>query len=74
MKITVRTPMKADQIRVLLDNYQSDDVSFRFLDKTGINLEFEAEGPDSDTVIARVKSIIKGTDFGKVLYFSVIAS
>lgn len=74
MKITVRTPMKADLIQELLDNYQSDGISLHFLSKTGINLEFEAEGADSDTVITKVKSLIKGTDFGKVLYFSVIAS
>lgn len=74
MKITVRTPMKAEQIRELLENYQSDDVSFRFLGKAGINVDFEAKGPDADTVIASAKALIKGTSFGKVLNFSVVAS
>lgn len=77
MKITVRTPMKANQIRELLENYQSNDVRFRFLSKTGINLEFEAESKqdtDSDMMISLVKSIVRGTDYGKVLNFSVIAS
>jgi len=71
MKITVRTPMKAIQIQELLDGYQANGISLRFLSKSGICMEFEAEGSDADTVVSLVKSLIKDTDFGKVLNFSV---
>ena len=71
MKITVRTPMKAAQIQELLDGYKANDISLSFLSKSGISMEFEAEGSDADTMVSLVKSLIKDTDFGKVLNFSV---
>lgn len=74
MNVIVRTPLKADQIQALLDGYQSDGVSLRFLSRSGISLTFQCEGIDSAGAIALVKALIRNTDYGKVLNFSVITA
>lgn len=71
MKIAVQTPLKGEEIRVLLDGMNKDGVQLSFTGKRGISLEFEAQGPNAKNACAVAKQEIKGTDWGKVLYFSV---
>ena len=62
-----------DKIIALLDNKTIADVTFKYLNKQGIELFFEAggNGMSVDEVVAIVKKAIKDTDFGKGIYFSV---
>lgn len=72
MKITVRTPLRGNDICSLLDGKTYGEVSFRFLRRQGISWEYEADGADGEAAAALAKSLIKAADFGKVLNFSVI--
>ncbi len=71
MKIAVQTPLKGEEIRSLLDGLEKDGVQFSFIGKHGISLEFEVYGPNATSACALAKQEIKGTEWGKVLYFSV---
>ncbi|MEM1486335.1 hypothetical protein V6615_15950 [Oscillospiraceae bacterium PP1C4] len=71
MTITVHAPLKGEQIRTLLDGYKKDGVTFSFVKRTGITLTFEVTGASADDACALAKSLIKGTEFGKVLYLSI---
>lgn len=71
MKVFVNAPMKSDMIINLLSEYKENNVEFRFIRKTGMKLEFEASNIGGQEASDLVKSLIRGTEFGKVLYFSV---
>lgn len=71
MKIAVQTPLKNNEIRLLLDGAEKDGVYFSFEEKKGISLVFEAEGANASAACGIAKKMIKDTDWGKVLYFSV---
>lgn len=73
MKLTVNTAMKGVEIREILENYNQDGISFKFVQKIGLKHEFEAEGVEGEDAVALVKSLVRATDFGKGLYFSVAA-
>lgn len=73
MKISVNVPMKGEQITELLTSYKENDVAFQFLGKFGLRYDFEVSGIEKDAAIDLVKKIIRSTDYGKVLYFSVSA-
>ena len=71
MKIYVSTALKAKDIIGLLTGYDEGAVSFKFVKKTGLKMEFDAEGIDGAAAVALVKKLIRGTDYGQALYFSV---
>lgn len=73
MKISVNTPMKGEQITELLTGYTEDGAAFKFLGKSGMRYDFEASGLEKDDAVSLVKKLIRDTDYGKVLYFSVSA-
>ena len=72
MNILVRAPLKADDIKQLLDGNSYDGYTFSFVKKTGIDMEFEITGEGPKDPVDVVKSTIRGTDYGSALYFSVI--
>jgi hypothetical protein len=72
MNILVRTPLKVENIKQLLDGNSYDGYTFSFVKKTGIDMEFETTGESSKDPVDVVKSVIRGTDYGSALYFSVI--
>lgn len=72
MKIAINTPLKSDDIINLLNNYNDNGISFKFIKKTGIKLEFEVVGICDEGVCSLIKNLIKDTSFGKALYFSVV--
>jgi hypothetical protein len=63
--------MKSQEIVDLLIGYKGGDYEFTFVEKRGMDHLFQVEGPDSETAAALAKQLIRETDFGKVLYFSV---
>lgn len=71
MKIAVQTPLKGEEIRGLLDGLEQDGIRFSYAGKRGISLEFEVQGPNAKDACAVAKQKIKGTEWGKVLYFAV---
>lgn len=71
MKIIVQTPLKSEEIKLLLDGKEYDGVQFAFLEKRGIGLTFEVQGASAEAACRAAKQVIKEQDWGKVLYFSV---
>lgn len=73
MKIAVQTPLKNAEIIELLNETGADGVHFAYLEKQGIKMIFEAKGAkDAASACAEAKTRIKGTQWGKALYFSVV--
>ena len=57
-----------------LDGYEKDNYRFLYVsNRTPLNAVFNVttEETSNERIIKKVKDIIKGTDFGKVLYFAV---
>ncbi len=73
MRLFVNTPMASDMIIKLLTDYKDNDVEFKFIKKTGIKLEFEVNNLDGPSACNLTKTLIKNTEIGNVLYFSVEA-
>jgi hypothetical protein len=71
MRLFINTPMASEKIVNLLSEYKENNVEFKFIKKTGIKLEFEVANIDGPSASSLVKTIIRDTEFGKVLYFSV---
>lgn len=74
MTIIVKAPLMADKIKELLDGNAFGGVSFAFVEKKGMEMEFRVSGENVETldVVAIAKNAIKATDYGKGIYFSVI--
>ncbi|MDF2654882.1 MAG: hypothetical protein K0R19_1356 [Bacillota bacterium] len=73
MRLIVNAPMASDMIINLLTEYQENDIEFRFIKKTGLKIEFEASNIEGPAACSLVNTLIKSTDTGKVLYFTVEA-
>lgn len=71
MKIIIQTPLKNEEIKALLEEKEHNGVQYRFAGKKGIGMEFEAAGENEKSAVDIAKQIIKSTDWGKVLYFTV---
>jgi len=71
MKIAINAPLKSDDIINLLNNYSENGVGFTFIKKAGLRLEFDVIGVGGEAACSLVKSLIKNSSFGKVLYFTV---
>jgi len=73
MKITVRSALMSDKIKDLFNGQTINGVNYEFLGKQGIELLFDVQGENIENldVVAITKSAIKGTEYGKGLYFSV---
>jgi hypothetical protein len=71
VKILINSPLMSDKIINLLSEYKENGVAFTFIKKNGMRLEFEISGIEGQMGCNLVKTLIKSTDFGKVLYFTV---
>lgn len=69
--ITISSPIKQEFIIELLDGKTYNDITFKYVGKKGINLQFEINTDDVESAIATAKKTIKGTEIGAVLYFQV---
>ena len=65
--IYVGTGLKKEEIKDTL----RDQLGYEYVGSVGIKLKFEHPGDDAATAVAKAKTVIKGTSYGKVLYFSV---
>lgn len=72
MLIKVKSGLKKDEIKALLEDYSEDGVSFKHLQTKGLIMDFDVEGyPDEETAIKATKKIIKSEKWGAVLYLAV---
>lgn len=72
MKIIIQTPLKNEEIKALLQEQEHEGIRYTFIGKKGIGMEFECQGDKEPSAAAVAKQIIKSTDWGKVLYFTVV--
>jgi len=72
MTLKVSAPLKNDEIKALLSEHKSEDFTLEFVSKTGFNLEFKVTTEKTtDEIIGIIKSLIKATPYGSVIYFQV---
>ena len=71
MNIIVKAPMKTDDIKQLVHDSSREGYSFQFVGQKGFELEFSVTGEDQADPADVVKAMIKQTDYGKALYFSI---
>jgi hypothetical protein len=71
MRLFVSTALKAEDIRNLLEGYKEGGVSYSFIKKTGLKMEFEVSGVEGQNAVDLTKKIIRSTEYGRVLFFSV---
>jgi len=72
VNIVVKAPLKTDDIQKLVDGYSEKGLTFTFLNRRGFEMEYEVSGESLSDPIDMVKSLIKSTDYGRGLYFSVV--
>jgi hypothetical protein len=71
MKLFVSSALKTGDIQELLGSYAEGGISYSFVKKTGLKMEFEVRGVEGQDAVDLTKKIIRSTDYGKVLFFSV---
>ena len=64
--------MCSDKIIGLLDGYEEGDIKIKYIDKKGMNMRFEVEGIEDYPAVSMVKKMIRSSDWGAGLYFSVV--
>lgn len=68
--IFLNAPLKQDEIINLLDGYDVDGVTFKFVKKEApMKLLFETNQDDLDAAAKMAKKAVKATDWGAVLFF-----
>ena len=67
--ILLNAPIQQDKIIDTLTHYSEDGVSYTFVKKDGMKLYFETTADNEEEAAQLAKKIIKGTDYGSVLYF-----
>lgn len=67
--ILVNCPLKQDYVIELVEGIK--EYRFTLHEKKGIQLVFNTDCPSADEAVTLVKSAIKATDVGRVLYFTV---
>lgn len=70
--LIISSPLKADQVKKVLDGYENDGVTIRFLRQDGMRLCFEMSGCRGYDATDLAKSIIRSYEFGNALYFSAM--
>lgn len=71
MKVIVNTPLAGDKVAALLDGHVAEGVTYRFVSKNGMRLEFEVDGAAGQDAVDLTKKLIRSTDFGNALFFQV---
>lgn len=69
--LIVNAPLMTDRVRAVLDGYDKDGVTIRFVSREGMKLAFEMTGLVGYDAVDFVKKLIRSHDFGNALYFQV---
>ncbi|MCL1936754.1 MAG: hypothetical protein FWF57_10330 [Defluviitaleaceae bacterium] len=64
--------MQQEEIKKLLQEYENENFSYKFIKKEGIKLFFENTGEDA-LAARNARELIKATEWGRILYFNAIA-
>ena len=72
MDIIVKAPLKAEDIRQLLNGSTREGYTFSFVEKSGFEMTFSVAGEGTADPVDVVKAAIKATEYGRALYFSVV--
>ena len=72
MNVIVKAPLKAEDIKQLLDGNEYEGYAFQFVQKSGMDMNFAVTGEGSKDVVDVVKAVIRATDYGSALYFSIV--
>lgn len=67
--ILLNAPIQQDKIIDTLTHYSENGVSYKFIKKNGMKLYFESTLENEEEAAQLAKKIIKGTDYGAILYF-----
>lgn len=70
--LIISSPLKADQVKEVLDGYDKDGVTIRFLRREGMRLYFEMTGCHGYDATDLAKKIVRSHEFGNALYFSAM--
>lgn len=68
--LSVISPLQQEAIKQLLTDYQEDGIQFTFKEKQGIKMLFEVS-VENETVIQKVKELIKAQPWGSVLMVQI---
>lgn len=69
--IQVSSPLKRDWIKDFVGDLEFDGQKYNFIEEKGINILFEIKVDDLEAAAKHLKSSIKSSDLGNILYFSV---
>lgn len=69
--IVVQSPLKRDYIKSLLDQKTHDGITFTFAEEKGLKIYFTADIEDTAKAASVAKKVIKASEVGTVLYFTV---
>lgn len=69
--IFVQSPLKRDYIKELIDGQTIDGATFTFVKIEGMKIYFSVDGVDPEKGAAIAKSVVKKSDLGSALYFTV---
>lgn len=67
--IFLNVPAEQDEIIELLNNYDQNGMTFKFVDRKGLKLRFETNATDLDLAAKTAKSAIKSETWGSMLSF-----
>ena len=71
--IVVNCALRQEDIIEMVENIEiENNKGFKFIKKQGIKLYFESDFSDMKNACSTIKQTIKGSDWGKVLYFNVV--
>ena len=69
--IYIKCPVKHDLIIDLLEGYDSGDIRFRFISKTGMVLAFDVNTKNLEVAAEAVHKILDSNDFFLVIKYQV---
>ena len=69
--IQVSSPLKREWIKDFVGELEFTGQNYNFVKEEGMNIFFEIEVDDLEAAAKHLKSSIKASDLGNVLYFSV---
>ncbi len=69
--LTVSAPLMTDKVKDMLDGYDNDGITIRFVERSGMNLKFDVTGISGYAAVDLAKAIVRSSEYGNALYFGV---
>lgn len=71
MKIAIRSALKKEEIKQLLDGQTIQGITFTHAGTLGADIKFEVDTTDQEAAISTAKKTVKSAPFGAAILFSV---